>query len=276
MGLGRSAYYYRSRVMSVAEQREGADLRDRIEQIVVEHARYGYRRVTQQLRREGYRVNHKRVARMMREESLQCQIKRRWVKTTDSNHGYRIYPNRLRGIEVSRPNEVWVADITYIRIVTGFLYLAVLLDLYSRKVIGWALSDRIDAELSLAALRMALERRGEIKGCIHHSDRGVQYASTAYVKELEQAGLHMSMARKGNPYDNATAESFMKTLKHEEVYLWDYQTLNEVKERIPYFLEEVYNRKRLHSALGYCPPEEYEQAWQRGYSAIHPERDRRL
>jgi putative transposase len=276
MGLGRSVYYYRPRVVSVAEQQERADLRDRIETIVVEHARYGYRRVTRQLRREGYRVNHKRVARIMREESLQCQIKRRWVKTTDSNHGYRIYPNRLKEIEVSRPNEVWIADITYIRIVTGFLYLAVLLDLYSRKVIGWALSDRIDAELTLAALRMALERRGEIKGCIHHSDRGVQYASTLYVQELEQAGLQMSMARKGNPYDNAAAESFMKTLKHEEVYLWDYQTLNEVKERIPYFLEEVYNRKRLHSALGYCPPEEYEQAWQRGDSTIHPEGDRRL
>src|SRR5882724_12239557 len=155
MGLARSTYYYRSRQVSMEAKKEEADLRDRIEQIVVEHARYGYRRVTWQLKREGWEVNHKRVARIMREESLQCQVKRRWVKTTDSDHGYRVYPNRLKGLEVVRPNQVWVADITYIRIVVGFLYLAVVLDLYSRKVIGWALSDKIDAELSVEALRMA-------------------------------------------------------------------------------------------------------------------------
>lgn len=276
MGLRRSTYYYRSKAASVGDRQEEADLRDRIEEIVVEHARYGYRRVTWQLKREGWEINHKRVARVMREESLQCQVKRRWVKTTDSDHGYRVYSNRLKGLEVNRPNQVWVADITYIRIVVGFLYLAVVLDLYSRKVIGWALSDKIDADLSVEALRMALEQRGEVKGCIHHSDRGVQYACQAYVDELRGAGLEISMARKGNPYDNAAAESFMKTLKCEEVYLWDYQTVEDVKKRIPYFLEEVYNQKRLHSALGYCPPNEYEQVWQRGYSAIHPGRDRRL
>jgi putative transposase len=276
MGLGRSTYYYQSKAASVEDRKEEADLRDRIEQIVVEHARYGYRRVRWQLKREGWEVNHKRVARIMRQESLQCQLKRRWVKTTDSDHGYRVYPNRLKGVKVSRANQVWVADITYIRIVAGFLYLAVVLDLYSRKVIGWALSDKIDAELSVEALRMALEQRGAVTGCIHHSDRGVQYACQAYVDELQAAGLEISMSRKGNPYDNAAAESFMKTLKCEEVYLWDYQTVEDVKERVPYFLEEVYNQKRLHSALGYCPPTEYERAWQRGYSAIHPERDRRL
>ncbi len=276
MGLGRSTYYYQSKAASVEDRKEEADLRDRIEQIVVEHARYGYRRVRWQLKREGWEVNHKRVARIMRQESLQCQLKRRWVKTTDSDHGYRVYPNRLKGVKVSRPNQVWVADITYIRIVVGFLYLAVVLDLYSRKVIGWALSDKIDAELSVEALRMALEQRGAVTGCIHYSDRGVQYACQAYVDELQAAGLEISMSRKGNPYDNAAAESFMKTLKCEEVYLWDYQTVEDVKERVPYFLEEVYNQKRLHSALGFCPPTEYERAWQRGYSAIHPERDRRL
>ena len=149
MGLSHSTYCYPSKTRSVQTEKEEADLRDRIEQIVVEHARYGYRRVTWQLKREGWEVNHKRVARIMREESLQCQVKRRWVKTTDSDHGYRVYPNRLKGLEVVRPNQVWVADITYIRIVVGFLYLAVVLDLYSRKVIGWALSDKIDASSAL-------------------------------------------------------------------------------------------------------------------------------
>ena len=260
MGLARSTYYYRSRQKSIGAKKEAADLRDRIERIVVEFARYGYRRVTHQLKREGWKVNHKRVARLMREQSLQCQIKRRWVKTTDSEHGYRVYPNLLKGLEVGGRNQVWVADITYIRILTGFLYLAVVLDLFSRKVIGWALSEQIDAELTLAGLRMALAERGAVKGCIHHSDRGVQYACHAYVAELEAAGMRISMARKGNPYDNAAAESFMKTLKCEEVYLWDYHSLEDVKHRIPYFLQQVYNQKRLHSALGYVTPEEFEQA----------------
>ena len=260
MGLARSTYYYRSQQKSMEAEKKEADLRDRIEQIVVEFTRYGYRRVTYQLRREGWKVNHKRVARIMREQSLQCQIKRRWVKTTDSDHGYRIYANQLKGLEVSRRNQVWVADITYIRILTGFLYLEVVLDLFSRRVIGWALSEQIDAELTLAGLRMALGERGAVKGCIHHSDRGVQYACHAYVEELEAAGMRISMARKGNPYDNAAAESFMKTLKYEEVYLWDYQSLEDVKRRVPYFLQEVYNHKRLHSALGYVTPEEFERA----------------
>ena len=261
MGIARSTYYHRPKQPSIEERRKEADLRERIEGIVVEYPRYGYRRVTQQLRREGWTVNHKRVARVMREESLQCQIKRRWVKTTDSNHPYLVYPNLLEELKVGRPNEVWVADITYIRILTGFFYLAVILDLFSRKVIGWALSRHIDTELTLTALRMALEERMPQEGCIHHSDRGVQYASHAYVDELRGAGIKISMARKGNPYDNAAAESFMKTLKYEEVYLWDYRTVEDVRERIPYFLEQVYNQKRLHSALGYCPPNEFEEQW---------------
>ncbi len=261
MGISRSPYYYRAKSCLETKKRE-ADLRDRIEQIVVEYPRYGYRRVTPQLRREGWAVNHKRVARIMREESLQCQVKRRWVKTTDSNHPYPVYPNLIEDLRVRRPNEVWVADITYIRILTGFLYLAVILDLFSRKVIGWALSEHIDTPLTLTAFRMALEERRPPCGCIHHSDRGVQYASHAYVDELRGAGMQISMARKGNPYDNAVAESFMKTLKYEEVYLWDYRTVKDVRERVPYFVEEVYNQKRLHSALGYCPPNEFEEQWE--------------
>jgi len=260
MGLARSTYYHHSMKQSKEAKTEEADLRDRIEQIVVEHARYGYRRVTYQLRREGHKVNHKRVARIMREQSLQCQIKRRWVKTTNSDHSYRIYPNLVKGLEVQARNQVWVADITYIRILSGFLYLAVVLDLFSRKVIGWAISEQVDAQLTLAALRMALEGRGAVEDCIHHSDRGVQYACHTYVEELEAAKMRISMARKGNPYDNAAAESFMKTLKYEEVYMWDYQSVEDVRHRIPYFLQEVYNQKRLHSALGYVTPQEFEQA----------------
>jgi len=257
MGLGRSTYYYRLRQKALRAKKEEVDLRDRIEKIVVKCAGYGYRRVTYQLRREGYKINHKRVARLMREQSLQCQVKRRWVKTTDSDHGYRIYPNLIKELKITGRNQVWVADITYIRIMTGFLYLAVVLDLFSRKVIGWALSEHIDAQLTLTALRVALDDRGSVEGCIHHSDRGVQYACHAYVEELEAAKIRISMARKGNPYDNAAAESFMKTLKCEEVYLWDYHNVEDVK---PYFLQEVYNQKRLHSALGYVTPEEFEQA----------------
>ncbi len=260
MGLGRSTYYYRLRRKALRAKKEEVDLRDRIEKIVVKCAGYGYRRVTYQLRREGYKINHKRVARLMREQSLQCQVKRRWVKTTDSDHGYRIYPNLIKELKITGRNQVWVADITYIRIMTGFLYLAVVLDLFSRKVIGWALSEHIDAQLTLTALRVALDDRGSVEGCIHHSDRGVQYACHAYVEELEAAKIRISMARKGNPYDNAAAESFMKTLKCEEVYLWDYHNVEDVKRRIPYFLQEVYNQKRLHSALGYVTPEEFEQA----------------
>ena len=260
MGLGRSTYYYRLRQKALRAKKEEVDLRDRIEKIVVKCAGYRYRRVTYQLRREGYKINHKRVARLMREQSLQCQVKRRWVKTTDSDHGYRIYPNLIKELKITGRNQVWVADITYIRIMTGFLYLAVVLDLFSRKVIGWALSEHIDAQLTLTALRVALDDRGSVEGCIHHSDRGVQYACHAYVEELEAAKIRISMARKGNPYDNAAAESFMKTLKCEEVYLWDYHNVEDVKRRIPYFLQEVYNQKRLHSALGYVTPEEFEQA----------------
>lgn len=255
--MARSIYYYKESV-NLQKQKDDADLRDRIENIVVEHERYGYRRVTAQLQREGLNVNHKRVQRIMQEEELICKIKKRWVVTTDSNHPYPIAPNLLKDAKITGVNQAWVADITYIRILTTFVYLAVILDVFSRKVVGWAISLRIDTELTRAALRMAIETRHPPDGCIHHSDRGVQYAAHEYVGDLKDAGLRISMSRKGNPYDNAQAESFMKTLKNEEVYLWDYKTFDDVKKRIPYFIEEVYNEKRLHSALGYCPPNEYE------------------
>lgn len=255
--MARSSYYYKEGV-NLQKQKEEADLRDRIEEIVVEYERYGYRRVTAALQREGLKVNHKRVQRIMQEEDLICKIKKRWVVTTDSNHPYRVYSNLMKDAKITGVNQALVADITYIRILTAFVYLAVILDVFSRKVVGWALSRRIDTELTRAALQMAIETRRPPEGCIHHSDRGLQYAAHDYVDDLNAAGFLISMSRKGNPYDNAQAESFMKTLKNEEVYLWDYKTFEDVKKRIPYFIEEVYNEKRLHSALGYCPPNEYE------------------
>lgn len=258
LNMARSSYYYK-KPLDLQKEKEDADLRDKIESIVVEYERYGYRRVTAQLKRDGSEVNHKRVQRIMQQEGLICKARKRWViTTTDSNHPYPVAPNLLKGATITGVNQAWVADITYIRIMTGFVYLAVILDLFSRKVVGWAISLRIDTELTIVALRMAIETRRSPKGCIHHSDRGVQYASHEYVDALNAAGLQISMSRKGNPYDNAWAESFMKTLKHEEVYLWDYKTFEDVKKRVPFFIEDVYNEKRLHSALGYCPPNEYE------------------
>ena len=231
----------------------------RIEELVEEFNGYGYRRITAQLHREGIRVNHKKVLRLMRERELLCKPKHRWVRTTDSNHPYRIYPNLLPDSPATAPNQVWIADITYIRISLGFVYLAVILDLFSRKAIGYGLSQNIDTSLSLKALNMALESRDPPLGVIHHSDQGVQYAAHEYVDTLVFHRFQISMARKGNPYDNAVVESFLKTLKAEEVYLWEYQTSADVEKRVPYFIEQVYNQKRLHSALHYRPPAEFER-----------------
>lgn len=255
--LPRSTYYYPPRNRE-EKLKQDADLRDRIEQIVLDFPGYGYRRVTRQLHREGIRVNHKRVLRIMRQEGLLCRKKRRFVVTTDSIHPFRIYPNLVKDIRLTGINQVWIADITYIRLLYEFVYLAAILDAFSRKVVGWALGRTLSSELTLAALKSALSCRKPPAGCIHHSDRGVQYACDEYVKTLEEAGLRISMSLKGNPYDNARMESFFKTLKQEEVYIYEYRTFQEAKERIAYFLEIVYNQKRLHSALGYLPPTEFE------------------
>jgi putative transposase len=251
--IPRSTYYYRRKKV-----REDADIQHRIELIVRDLPGYGYRRVDEQLRRDGLVVNHKRVLRIMRENSLLCQIKRAYRVTTDSNHKYPVFRNMTRGIIITGLNQVWHADITYIRLASGFAYLAVVIDGYSRKVIGYALSERLTAPLALEALQMAIAERNPPEGCIHHSDQGVQYACDEYVAKLAAAGLKGSMSRRGNPYDNAKAESFMKTLKYEEVYLWEYDTVHEAAARLEHFIEEVYNKKRLHSALGYLPPEEFE------------------
>jgi len=258
LNLSLSSYYYKSKERILSEAKKENDLQDHIERIALEFPRYGYRRVTHQLEREGVTVNHKRVLRLMRESSLLVVAKRKWVKTTDSNHRYPIYPNLVKDFILTGINQIWVVDITYIRILLGFVYLAVILDAFSRKALGYCISKRLDTELALSALRMAIQRRIPQRGITHHSDRGIQYASKDYTDELLKHGFQISMSSKGNPYDNAKAESFMKTLKQEEVYLWDYSTFEDAQKRIPYFIDAVYNQKRLHSSLDYLPPNEFE------------------
>jgi transposase InsO family protein len=220
---------------------------------------YGYRRVCAELKRRGQVVNSKKVRRVMREEDLLCSPRRSFVRTTDSDHQLSVYPNLVKDLIPSGTNQLWAADITYIRLPQKFVYLAVILDVFSRRVIGWALGPTLETHLAIEALRMAL-RRGRVEpGLVHHSDRGVQYASQAYTEFLTSHGIRISMSRKGNPYDNASVESFMKTLKYEEVYRSEYRDMEDTRRQIRRFIEEVYNRRRLHSALGYRPPVEFER-----------------
>jgi transposase InsO family protein len=257
--LSRSSFYYKAKERDVDQKESEANLRDRIEAICLEFPGYGYRRVCHQLKRNGWNINHKKVLRIMRESELLCRAKRKRMKTTDSKHHFPRYPNLIKGMIINRLNQVWIADITYIRIRTGFVYLAAILDACSRRVVGYAISTGLDTTLTLQALRMAIVGRQPAAGIIHHSDQGVQYASTEYVVELREYGFDISMARTGNPYDNAMMESFFKTLKYEEVYLYEFDTMGDVIARLPCFIEEVYNQKRLHSALGYRPPNDFEE-----------------
>ena len=256
-GISRASYY-RWRVPPPGIPVE-MELRDAMQQIALEFPAYGYRRITRELSRRGFAVNHKCVLRLMRQDNLLCLRRKSFLVTTDSRHSLRVYPNLARTIAPDGVNQLWRADITYIRLRAEFVYLAVVLDAYSRRVIGWALGRTLEAGLAVSALTMALRQRRPAPGLVHHSDRGVQYASHEYTDLLKQHGAEISMSRKGNPYDNAACESFMKTLKYEEVYRSEYRDLADAYAQIGEFLERIYNQQRLHSALGYVPPAEFEQ-----------------
>lgn len=252
------AGYYRAWEESAPRQRETA-LRELIQKLSLTYPLHGSRRIGKLLRLEGEVVNRKRVQRLMREDNLLVLRKRRYVVTTDSRHTYAVYPNLAGGFEATEPDQLWVADITYIRLREEHVYLAVILDACSRLVVGWELNDTLTADLSLAALDRALAGRAIKPGIVHHSDRGVQYCAHRYIERLQEHKFQISMSRAGNPYDNALAESFMRTLKCEEVYLTQYRDLGDARQRIGSFLEDYYNRRRLHSSLGYQTPEAFEQ-----------------
>jgi len=256
-GISRAGFYRRQAPrQSLPVEME---IRDELQKVALESPAYGYRRIRVELRKRGFEINHKRVLRMMRQDNLLCVRRPRFVVTTDSRHNLPTYPNLAAELVPTAINQLWVADITYIRLRTEFVYLAVVLDAFSRRVIGWALSRSLEAELAMAALRMALAERKPQPGLVHHSDRGVQYACAQYTEILKQHQIRISMSRKGNPYDNAACESFMKTLKYEEVYRNEYRDFQEARAHVGKFLEDVYNLNRLHSALGYLPPVQFEQ-----------------
>lgn len=259
VGVSRATYYRQAQPTPPHRDRAETVRRQAIERIALEMPSYGYRPMTAELQRRNLPTGRDRVLRYMREANLLCRRRRAFVTTTDSRHSLKVFPNLTRDLQLTAVDQLWVADITYIRLPRDFVYLAVVLDAFSRRVIGWALDRHMMTELPIAALQMALASRQIKTGLIHHSDQGKQYAAADYVSLLVKHQIRISMSRTGNPYDNAKAERFMRTVKYEEVYLTDYQTLTEARASIKHFIEEVYNRKRLHSALGYRPPVEFEQ-----------------
>ena len=260
MEIAVATYNYDPKISRAEKEESDADIKGKIEQLRVEFPRTGYRMLLQHLKRQGIIIGETKLRRIIKKFDLQFKHKKKFIATTDSNHDCLVHPNLIQGMTIDNINQVWTADITYIRIANGFIYLAVILDLYSRKIIGHAISKKIDGMLAIDALNMAITRRNPPREVIHHSDRGVQYLCDAYVKILNHKGFHISCSRKGNPYDNAWTESLMKTIKYDEIYMGHYETYLDVVENLPYFIEEVYNKKRLHSSLGYVPPEEFEKA----------------
>jgi putative transposase len=258
-GVSRASFYRYDEDGATGPDRD-MDLRDAIQRIVVEWPSYGRPRITAALRRQGWIVNPKRVYRLLREDNLLCLRKRKFLATTDANHKRQVYPNLAGQMALTGLNQLWVADLTYIRLETEFVYLAVVIDAFSRRVIGWALDRTMEDKLTLAALRMALELRRPTAGWVHHSDRGSQYASGDYTDLLKAHGCEISMSHKASPWENAGCESWMKTLKYEEVYRQEYRDLGEARASLARFIDKVYNLQRLHSALGYRPPVEFEQA----------------
>jgi putative transposase len=258
IGVSMSSYHCDPKITRAQKEEQDADIRGKVEQLRLTFKRAGYRPLLHHLKRSGISIGETRLRRILKESGLFIRPKKKFVRTTQSDHDCKIYPNLLHEMTIDNINQVWTGDITYIRINNGFVFLAVILDLYSRKVIGWAISKKIDGQLTIDALKMAIKRRNPPKGVIHHSDRGVQYLCKNYIKLLKDNNFYISCSRKGNPYDNAWTESFMKTLKYDEIYMGEYETYLEVIEKLPEFIDDVYNKKRLHSSLGYLPPEEFE------------------
>jgi putative transposase len=258
-----STYYYQKKLCSDMSLQEDLDLKERIDRVHIKYPYYGYRRIKTELANEGEVVNHKRLKRVIKRFGLFAEVPRSYKLTTQSRHGHRRYKNMVGKIRAVQPNHIWATDMTYIRVASSFVYLAVVIDLFSRKVVGWAIGPRLNRELALAALNQAIKERAPPGGCIHHSDQGVQYCSDEYIELLERHSFQISMSRTGNPYDNAFVESFMRTLKMEEVYLASYQNYEDVIEKVSRFIADVYNCKRLHSSLGYQSPMEYEANYNR-------------
>jgi transposase InsO family protein len=255
--VSRAGYY--RQLQEKAPQEEAMAVRAAVQQIVLEHRRrYGYRRVTAELRRRGMAVNHKRVVRLMREDQLLAGRRRPWVATTEAGHELPVYVNLARRMQMNAPDQLWVADITYIRLREEFVYLAVVVDGFSRRAVGWALERSLQTRLTVAALEMAIAQRRPAPGLVHHSDRGIQYAAAEYAGLLAQQQMTASMSRPAYPYDNAQCESFIKTLKQEEIYCHAYRDLEDLRRHVRKFIEEYYNCRRLHSALGYRSPAEFE------------------
>jgi len=251
------ASFYRHWEAKAPSEAEMA-LRDVIQRLAVAHRFYGYRRITVMVQREGYEVGAKTVRRLMKQDNLLAVRRRKFVTTTDSDHDFVVYPNLAEQLMVTDVNQLWVADITYLRLLQEFVYLAVVLDAFSRRAVGWALGRSLQTSLPMAALEKAIRTRQPKPGLVHHSDRGSQYASNDYVKRLESIGAVLSMSRAGRPWENGQCESFLKTLKQEEIDARPYHTMEELEQHVGEFIEQIYNRVRLHSALGYVSPEEFE------------------